>query len=188
MGYGLIRQGDETRKSNDRIEFNSKYGRNLSEKWLYSAMLNFKTQFADGFNYPDPKVISTFMTPAYLTASIGMDYKRGDNFSLFISPLTGKATFVLDDTISAEGNFGVEPGEKFRAELGGFMKVTYKATVMENVDFLTRLDLFSNYLDEPGNIDVNWEVLLSMKINEFLSATVNAVMLYDDDVNVPRED
>jgi hypothetical protein len=188
LGYGLIRQGDETRKSNDRIELNSKYGRNASETWLYSAMLNFKTQFANGFNYPDPKVISTFMTPAYLTGSVGMDYKPGEKFSLFLSPLSGKMTMVFDDTISALGNFGVKAGEKFRAEMGGYAKISYKTPIMENVDVATKLDLFSNYLDNPGNIDVNWEILLSMKINEYLAATFNALLIYDDDVNVPRED
>ena len=188
MGYGLIRQGDETRKSNDRLEFNSKYGQKASEKWFYSALLNFRTQFAKGYNYPSPEVISNLFTPAYLTGSLGMDYKPSDKFSLFLSPITGKTTFVLDDSISARGNFGVPAGEKFRAELGGFAKISYKTALMENVDFSTKLDLFSNYIKNPQNIDVNWEILITMKINEYLAATLNTLIIYDDDVNVPRED
>jgi len=189
LGYGLIKQGDKTKKSNDRIEFTSQYGRKATEKWLYSAMFNFKTQFTEGFDYnTDPSsTISTYLSPAYMLGSAGMDYKPNDKFQLFISPVTGKLTFVLDETISQLGNFGLEAGEKFRAELGGYLKVAYKSSIMENVDFATKLDFFSNYMDDPQNIDINWEILISMKINEYLSATVNALLIYDDDVNVPRE-
>lgn len=189
LGYGLIKQGDLTKKSNDRIEFTSQYGKRASKKWFYSAMLNFKTQFTEGFNYPNDSVaISTFMSPAYLSGSVGMDYKPNDNFSLFLSPVSSKMTFVFNDSIAADGNFGLKKDEKFRAEIGGFAKVKYKTELMDNVLFTTKLDLFSNYLKNPQNVDVNLEVLLSMKINEYLAATVNALIIYDDDVNVPRED
>jgi len=186
LGYGIVRQGDLTKKSNDRIELNSKYGRKASDVWYYSAMLNFKTQFTDGFNYPNDSVaISTFMAPAYLTTSVGMDYKPNENFTLFISPLSGKMTFVLNDSIADDGNFGMKAGENFRAEMGGFAKMIYKKEVMENVFLTAKLDLFSNYLKNPQNIDVNSEILVSMKINEYLAATLNMIMIYDDDVNVP---
>ncbi len=189
LGYGLIRQGDATRKSNDRIEFTSQYGQKASKYWSYSGVLNFRTQFTEGFNYPNDSMrISNFMAPGYLTGSAGMSYKPDDKFKLFLSPVAGKLTFVMDDSLSAEGQFGVIPGEKFRAELGGYLRVGYKSTIMENVNFETKIDMFSNYLDKPQNIDINWEFLLAMKINEYLSATVNLVAIYDDDVNVPKED
>ncbi|MCK7540534.1 MAG: hypothetical protein MZV63_61400 [Marinilabiliales bacterium] len=41
-------------------------------------------------------------------------------FTLFLSPLTSKNTFVNDDLLSAAGAFGVEPGKKFRSELGAY--------------------------------------------------------------------
>jgi len=183
FGYGLIKQGDITKKSNDRIELNSQFGRKATEKLFYSGMMNFRTQFAPGYNYPnDSVVISRAFSPAYLTTSLGIEYKPSDKFNLFISPLTGKFTIVSDDLLSAEGAFGVDPGKKFRAELGGFLKVMYKTPVVTNVDLLTKADFFSNYLKNPQNIDVNMEVLLSMKINEYLSATINVLMIYDDDV------
>lgn len=190
LGYGLIRQGDLTKKSNDRIEFTSQYGRKASAKWFYSAMLNAKTQFADGYNYPNDSVaISTFMAPGYLTASIGMDYKPNDKLQVFISPVTGKLTFVLDDDLSAAGNFGVDPGKKFRAEIGGYAKISYATALMENVDFKTKIDLFANYLKMSAlkDVDVNWEVLIGMKINEYLSATLNTIMIWDNDIKVQKE-
>ncbi|MBE0655999.1 MAG: DUF3078 domain-containing protein, partial [Bacteroidales bacterium] len=193
LGYGLIRQGKDenqlTKKSNDRIEFTSQYGRKASEKWFYSGMVNFKTQFAKGYNYPnDVDVISDFFAPAYLTTSLGMEYKASDNFQVFLSPVTGKFTIVTNDSLSAEGAFGVDPGEKFRAELGGFVKAAYKINIMENVDIGTKIDLFSNYLHNPQNIDVNAEILVAMKINEFMSATLNVLMIYDDDINLLQSD
>ena len=189
LGYGILRQGSLTKKSDDRIDFTSLYGRKASEKWNYSAMLGFKTQFMPGYNYPDDStVISNAFAPAYVTLSLGMAYKPNDNFSLFLSPATGKMTIVLDDELSALGAFGVDEDKKFRSEFGGFIKAVYNKTVMKNVDFTTKLDLFSNYFHNPGNIDVNWEVLVSMKINKYLAATINTLVLYDDDVDVPRED
>jgi hypothetical protein len=188
LGYGLIKQGDLTKKSNDRIEFTSQYGKRASGQWFYSGMLNFKTQFTEGFNYPNDSVaISTFMSPAYLSGSVGMDYKPNDKFNVFLSPVSSKMTFVFNDSIAADGNFGLEKDEKFRAEIGGFAKISYKTDLMENVLFTSKMDLFSNYLKNPQNIDINLEVLLSMKINEYLAATINALFIYDDDVNVPRE-
>lgn len=189
LGYGILRQGSLTKKSDDRIDFSSLYGRKASDNWNYSAMLGFKTQFMPGYNYPDDStVISNAFSPAYITLSLGMAYKPNDNFSLFLSPATGKITLVLDDTLSASGAFGVEENKKFRSEFGGFIKTVYTRKLIENVDFTTKLDLFSNYFNNPGNIDVNWEILISMKINKYLAATINTLVLYDDDVDVPRED
>jgi len=178
LGYGIIRQGSLTKKSNDRIDFSSLYGRRASENWNYSTLLGFKTQFAAGYNYPDDStVISNAFSPAYITLSVGMEYKPNTNFSLFLSPVTGKITLVLDDTLSAAGAFGVDPGKNLRSEFGGFVKVSYTKTVMKNVDLATKIDLFSNYLKNPGNIDINWELMISMKINEYLSATFNTLVL-----------
>jgi len=189
LGYGLIRQGDITKKSNDRIELNSQFGRKATDKLFYSGMLNFRTQFAPGYNYPnDSVVISRGFAPAYITTSLGMEYKPSDKFNLFVSPVTGKFTIVNDYVLSAAGAFGVEPGEKFRAELGGFLKMLYKTPVVTNVDLLFRADFFSNFLKNPQNIDVNTEVLVSMKINEYLSATINVLMMYDDDIKFVIDD
>ncbi len=183
MGYGLISQDGDSKKSDDRIEFNSQYGKKASKKWFYSAMLNFKTQFTDGEN-ADGKRISTFMAPGYLTGSVGMDYRPNDKFQLFLSPVTAKLTFVSDDTLASIGAFGVEADKNFRAELGGYAKIAYKSAILENVDLKTKMDFFANYqsISSLEDVDVNWEVLLAMKINEFLSATLFTNMIWDNDI------
>jgi len=188
MGYGVVKQASrDVRKSDDRLELMSKYGYKTSSNWYYTASLNFKTQFAQGYTYNEEegtkRQISDFMAPAYSLLSLGMDYKPNDAFSLMISPLTGKTTYVLDDSLSNQGAFGVDPGEKIRNELGGFVKLTYNKDIWENVTFNTKLDLFSNYLENPENIDISWEVLISMKVNDYLSANINTQLIYDDNIH-----
>lgn len=200
IGYGLIRQGDnDFIKSDDKIDFASKYGQKaFGNDFYYAAMLNFRTQMQPGFNLPNDSVkISDFLAPAYLLGAIGMDYKPSDNLTLFIAPLTSKTTFVYDQTLANQGAFGVEAaeydtsgsillveGKNVRNEIGGYLKFFWKKEIIENVTFQTKLDLFSNYAENPGNIDVNWESLLSMKVNKFITVNVITHLIYDDDVDI----
>lgn len=186
LGYGLMKEEDsQSVKTDDKIDFSSKFGLKGKGKIFYSALFNFRTQMADGFKYPDrDNRISTFMAPGYFTLALGADYKPNDKFSLFVSPITGKMTVVTDDVLSDEGAFGVDPGKKSRGEMGAFLKTQFKTTVVENVSLETKLDLFSNYLDTPQNIDIHWDILLNMKINDYLSANLITNLIYDDDVSI----
>lgn len=192
FGFGLIQNGSaDIRKNEDKIDLNSKVGykTSASSKWYYTFLLNFKSQFAPGYNYEaDPEAknpISQFMAPGYLLYSIGMDYKPNDAFSLYISPATGKTLFVMDDDLADAGAFGVDPGENTLTQIGAFLKATYKKDIMQNVNFQTKLELFSNYLDHPQNVAVNHEILIAMKINKYLTANLGTQMIYDDIVPVP---
>lgn len=195
LAYGLLRQGDAgvLIKTDDKIDFASKYGRQASEKWYYSGLVNFRTQFAPGYalvdGVPDENnIISDLLAPAYLLASAGMDYKPNEKFSAFISPATYKMTIVMNDSLSSIGAFGLDPGTNVRSEVGGYVKLAYTTDLVENVGLATKIDLFSNYLNNPQNIDVNWEVLVSMKINEFMSASVSTQLLYDHDILLQKKD
>jgi hypothetical protein len=203
LGYGVIKQGSNKKwwKNDDKIQITSKLGRQLSKHWYYSALVDFRTQFADGYNYPNDSVyISRFMAPGYGLASIGMDYKPNDHFSAFISPVTGKFTFVNDDKLASVGAFGVQkdimdPSDttKFiqrhkthREEFGAYLKMQYQTKVMENITFQTVLELFSNYFHNPQNVDVNWTTLTTFKVNKYISATLSTQLIYDDDIKVLR--
>ncbi|MCF8228850.1 MAG: DUF3078 domain-containing protein [Bacteroidales bacterium] len=191
LAYGMMKQGEEdVRKTNDKLFISTSYGYKAAKNWYYNAYLSFKTQFADGFDYSnDTSVfISTFMSPAYLLGAIGMDYKPNDFFSLGLLPISGRLTIVNDDSLSAKGAFGVDSGDKTRLEFGGTVNLNFKKEIMKNVEFATALQLFSNYLDHPQNIDVNWEVFINMKINEFLAANINTNLIYDDDINITDKD
>ncbi len=189
LGYGSMKQGKENWwKSDDKIIFTSKYGYNVADNLYFAGLLDFRTQFANGYNYPnDSVIISRFMAPGYLLGAVGVEYRRGDNFSIFLAPLTGKFTFVLDQALSDSGEFGVNRGENVYSEFGGYARIFAKKDIMKNISFQTNLDLFSNYMNNPGNIDVNWEVLISMKVNEFFSATISTHMIYDDDIKIEED-
>lgn len=111
-----------------------------------------------------------------------MDYKYKDVLSVFIAPLTSKSTIVNSPILSDMGGFGVDTGKFFRTEFGGYLKVQLKKDIMKNVTLTSKIDLFSNYLHNPQNIDVNFEALISMKVNEFITATIFANLVYDDDI------
>lgn len=185
FAFGRMKKQDvKAIKTDDRFEFTTKYGRKRSEKWFYSALFNMKTQFYPGYKFPEKDSIklSDFLAPAYIVVSAGMDYKPSSKFTLLMSPVTGKVTVVNSPELSEKKAYGVEQGEIFRYEFGGFIKIISKGDLFKNINYQTKLDGFSNYMTKPGNIDWDCEVMLGMKLNKFISANVKTNFLYDDDV------
>lgn len=193
LAYGVIKQGDnELRKSDDAIILISQYGYKLSKHWQASLNANFRTQFAPGYNYPEDvegleqkRLISEFMAPGYLVASPGITYIK-EHFSATFSPASVKWTFVLNDSLAAAGAYGVDPGQNTRTQLGMNLSAQYDQEIAKNVTFSTLVNLFNDY-ETFGNIDVNWETLLIMKVNEWLSTSFTTQLIYDDDIDVVRE-
>lgn len=192
VGYGLTKQGsDNSIKTEDKLNLASKFGYSAGRSWFYSALLDFKTQMDVGYNDPPENTdkLSEFMSPAYLNFSFGMDYKPSDQFSLYLSPLTSKTTIVLDDSLSNEGAFGVKKGENFREEYGASVKMTArKKDLVKNVDFTTRLDLFSSLTNNPQNIDMDWEMAFNMKVNAHLTTILSFHAIYDDDIKYKNKE
>ncbi len=170
------------RKNIDNINFASKYGRNITKVFYYAALLDFKTQFANGYNYAVSTTdrVSGFMTPAYLNLSVGVDYKPNEHFSAYYSPVTGKMTFVSDTTFST--NYGLQAGNKNRAELGSSFRASANYDVFKIVNLKSNLDLFTAYSQSFGKVDVNWELLLNLKVTELLTVTFQSTLRYDDDI------
>lgn len=202
LNYGLSKQGDgEFIKADDRIEFNSKYGRKATADWYYAALFNFKSQFAPGYIDAEEQtgLTSDFMAPGYFLGAIGMDYKPNPNFTVFISPVSAKLTVVSVQSLANQGAFGVEgatyaggnpdstlltEGETTRLEVGGYLRMMYKRELMKNVSFQTNFDVFSSYTDDPTHLDVNWNNLLSMKVNQYINASVSTALIYDHDITI----
>ncbi|MDH6311863.1 hypothetical protein M2137_000622 [Parabacteroides sp. PFB2-10] len=184
LDYGLSQnKTNGTQKTNDNINFTTQLGYSTNNKWFYTLMGDFKTQFAHGYKYPDrDNYISTFMAPAYSNISLGLEFRPKANYSIYLSPISGKMTFVNDDYLSDLGSFGVDPGKRFKAEFGAYLKARVEQPVMENVNLVSTVDFFTPYNDQFGNVDVNWDILISMKVNKFLSATLNTTLKYDNDV------
>ncbi|MBL7925034.1 MAG: DUF3078 domain-containing protein [Bacteroidia bacterium] len=189
MGYGILKQGDEkVRKNDDRLEFNSKLGIDAYKaKVYYTLLFNFRSQFAPGYNYPrndTTRYISKFAAPAFALLALGIDYKPVDYFSVFLSPATARLIIVNDDSLSKAGAYGVDPGDKVRSEIGAYLNTRFQKDILKDVNFMTKLDLFSNYKDSPQNIDVNWEILLSVKVNRFIAMSLGTQLIYDDNTAI----
>ena len=168
-------------KSADKLNFSSKFGVTRNHKLYYSFLLDFKTQYAKGYKtIGDSLYISNFIAPGYLNLALGIDYKPSSSFSAFFSPVTGRFIFVLDDYLSDMGAFGVSPGKRSKAELGAYAKIGINTKLHQNISLLSTTDFFSAYDHTFGNVMVNWDVLLSMKITRYLTSTLNLSLKYDD--------
>lgn len=190
LGYGFQFLGigesnQEYRKTDDKIELTSTYGYEIhqNKKWYFSILANFRTQFSNGYKYPnDSTVISTFMAPAYLIAGVGITYVPSSWFRVYLSPASGRFTFVLDQALSDSGAFGVTRGESIRGQFGPYMRADLNKDLAKNINLTSSLELFTDYLNQFGNIDVNWNVLLTLKVNKWLATSINLNLIYDDDV------
>ncbi|MES2628671.1 MAG: DUF3078 domain-containing protein [Bacteroidota bacterium] len=187
--FGLQRlQKQGTVKTDDKLEFLTTYGREAFGKWYYTVSGSFRSQFAPGYNYPnDSTVISRFLAPGYVTFGLGLENKIRDCFTIFISPISAKYTIVQDDSLSAQGAFGVDPGKRLREEYGGSARIIFSCPLIENVNFATQMDLFSNYSKNPENVDVNWTTLISFKVNRFITTSISTSLVYDDDVIIKQD-
>ncbi|HTD93399.1 MAG TPA: DUF3078 domain-containing protein [Chitinophagaceae bacterium] len=175
-----------SRKNDDRIDLLSKYGYALSPKWNLAGLVNFRSQLFKGYSYQDDvkTLSSAFLSPAYILVSPGFDYKPNADLSIFLSPVTARFTIVKDDTLSAHGEYGVDPGKHVKTEIGAFASVNYLKTFNKILSYKGRLDLFSNYQGKPQNIDLYCTNVLNIQLNKVLSATWSVDMIYDDDVKL----
>ncbi|WP_310556008.1 DUF3078 domain-containing protein [Flavobacterium sp.] len=184
VAYGLTKLKDQkTTKSDDRLEFTSLYGKKTGQgHWYYSGFLNFRTQMDSGFltNSGVVTKISHFMSPAYLQIGPGMLWKKSDNLKVNIAPATSRFILVHDEFTKLGSAFGVEKGKTSRFEFGAALNGYYKLNLMENISMENILNLYTNYLEKPQNVDVDYQMNLVMKINKYMSANVAFQAIYDD--------
>lgn len=188
--YGLTKiKGADTQKTDDRIEFTSLLGKKASGNWYYSAFLNFKTQMDTGLD-PETQTtkISHFFSPAYFQFGPGMLWKKSDNLKVNIAPATSKLILVHSHFTELGPSFGVEQGDTSRYELGAALNGYYKFTIMENVSVENILNLYSNYLEDPQNVDIDYQLNIVMKVNKYISTNFAFQMLFDDNALAPGYD
>ncbi len=203
--FGLTKVKDQefTRKTNDRLEINSILGKQLQESnWYYSFFLNFRTQFAKGYEYSEADVIDPitndvigvetvrtetthFLSPGYLQAGPGMLWKKSDKIKVNIAPATARLIFVDDAFTSVAGYtdgdyFGVDQGESTRFEFGASLNAFANFELVKNVSLDNILSLYTNYLEDPQNVDLDYTATLNMKINDYLTTSFIFQAIYDD--------
>ncbi len=203
LRHGLnAQEGRKLRKTDDAIKLGSTFGyrRDTISNWYYSVKANFNTQFSNGYKYPDRSTpISRFMAPGYFFLGAGTSYITEDQkLNLYISPLTQKSTFVLDQELANKGAFGVkkallatngeviEPGENSFIELGFLVTTNLETDIAKNVGLRHDLSLYTDYLSSFGNIDVDWELNLNLKVNKSINTSIGTHIIYDDDILFDR--
>lgn len=184
-GYGFIHSFDKDYllKSDDRLIVDSKFGYKAAEKLYLSSVFNFRTQFADGWDAKHEEIISDFLAPAYMSLGFGIDYTPAKNVAINFAPLTGKLTIVRPEELRVR--YGNAEDQLARFELGAQLRIDAKLEV-ENFKVGTALILFSDYLNKPQNIKVNWDVNAEAKITKYFSVTLRTNLIYDDNVLVPK--
>lgn len=225
LGYAFVNTSSQgVRKNDDKIDLFSKLGRDVAKNLSVSLVGNFRSQFTNGYDYnylgKYKRRTSGFFAPAYATIAPGIDWHPNSNFSIFLSPASARFVIVTQKTRGyffqggvippADGGgfelpistlYGVDPNREVRFELGAYASINFNKDIMKNVNYKTRLDLYSNFLKSErfaavgpnqlqitsvgpnaGNVDVFWTNTISMKVNKWLQVTYNLDLIYDDDV------
>ncbi len=191
---GWIRPGGtgaELQKNDDKFEITSRFGLSAFKKWYYSTEFNYETQFFNGYKYPtstNPDPISAFMSPARTFFKIGLDYKPSKNFSLFLSPLTLKNVFVKDTVKIDQTKFGVDQNKRGFWEPGLNADLNFKKDITPDISYETKYKMFINYKQPFGNLDINWENMVVMRLTDHINLRMMVHLIYDDDVLFPIYD
>jgi hypothetical protein len=195
LKYGLIKSGDNgVRKNLDLLETNSKLNHKAFGKFDFSAIMLFKTQVAKGYTYPTDttrNLVSKFFNPAVLTVGLGLDYKPDKTTSINFSPFSYKGTYVTDTTgtigVDAidQTKYGIPKGKKSLNEPGASFMITNEYKPFKTVTITNRLQLFTNYINKPQNVDIDWEMILSANLNWFTDVRFNTHLIFDDDTKTP---
>lgn len=211
VDYGFLYSDDKPilQKVKDRIYFESKWGYETPIRHLsYSANFDFKTQIDNNYKYGTPNVAtgeptkadwlaarelkSGLLSPAYSTLGIGLLWTPKSWISVNVSPLTGGFVIVQEEALrKTYGMELLEDGVTYRSsrfELGAQVKTDINFTVNDNLKYTTQLVLFSNYLQNPQNLRVNWDNKVFWKLAKFFTLTFSTNLIYDDTVLITNED
>ncbi len=147
------------------------------------------------------KIKSGFLAPAYTNLAVGIDVKPFKWLSLNIAPLTGGVVIVRDELLRK--NYGMHLKDQYlsadpstldgacyksaRFEFGAQVKADIAVKVNDNFSYTSQLVLFSNYLDHPENLRVNWDNRFDWKLAKYFSLTLTTNMIYDDKVLIFSE-
>lgn len=207
--FGLSQVKDQRflRKTTDRFEVNSILGNQINESnWYYSTIFNFRTQFISGYdffdreetnasgitrNIQDRTEASGGFSPAYFQLGPGFLWKKSKNFNINIAPATTRLITVSPRFTSVDQNdpdalesfdpfFGVKANRTARWEVGAAVRAYGKFEVLENIQLEQILSLYSDYLDRPKNVDMDYALNLFLKVNKYISGNFAFQAIYDN--------
>lgn len=209
LGFAAARDQEFVRKTSDRFEINSLVGSQiLDTKWYYSSIFNFRTQLAAGFEFfernvtndagevieqvEDRRLITDAFSPAYLQIGPGFLWKESNTLTVNLAPATARFIFVNSDFTRVDTNdpealeafqpfFGVDANQSLRFELGSSLSVYYKEELIDNIVFENILNLYTNYIENSKNIDIDYTLNIAMEVNKYITTNLALQFIYDDD-------
>lgn len=190
LGFQASGRPFDVKKNLDILEINSKINHKAFGRFDLSGLFQFKSQFLPGYSYPNDTtavMVSKFFNPATFIFGYGLEYKPGKNTSISFSPLSYKGTFVPDTSIN-QTKFGIAADKRSKNELGAYLTLNSKMSLFHKVDMTNRVQLFSNFLSDPQNVDVDWEVIATTSLNWFTDLRLNVHLVYDDNTLLPVYD
>ena len=184
------------KKLDDRIDFSSRYGitpmswqnKKILKNTYLMGLARMQTQFSKGYNYEDPnwvndtKGISNLFSPAFITLALGAEYRPNANFNVFFSPAAARIIMASNKyTNQVGGAFGIDQNETMAFQFGAYLTAKYQTALTKNIDYRTRLDMYSNYLKDPQNIDILWDNFFAIKLSKTLGIGLGVTVVYDDE-------
>ncbi len=190
--YGVVKNGkSDFVKSEDKLVYQTKYGRRINDKLNYAALFNLNTTLFPAWDPSDLNreggTVSDFLAQAFGYASVGLDYKPTSYLSVFASPITLKYTY--SNSLRLAERFGIDSNSNLRTEMGWYLNAQIKKDIMKNVNWQSRIELFNSYHSDYvfKRIDVNWQNTINMKVNKYITVSFLTNMIYDDDVDVSTD-
>lgn len=170
--------GQGYRKTDDRFEYNSVLGYKAGGYWYFSFFNNFISQFSKGFDYSkDPKLlVSNVLSPAYLSFAPGILWRKSEDLRINIAPGTARFTFVSDEFA---GQYGTDPGKTSNFSMGFNLSGYLKFKLMKDLTMENIIALYADYLDNPQNVDVNYQMNLYVSLNKYLSMNLTLHTISD---------
>ena len=191
--YGLAKYKNApfARKIDDRILIQSIVGKEFTKNLSFSAFFNFTSQLGNGYKYTKDsnnnetrELTTRIFSPAYFQLGSGFLWKKDEKLWVNYSPIATRLILVskkfTQDLTGNDTYFGVLPNKSSRYELGANLTFHSEGDLIENVKYKQDLKLFSNYLEDASNIDLDYLLQIEVDINPILSTQLIFQLIYDD--------
>ena len=191
FGIAKYKNSPFSRKIDDRILIQSIVGKEFTRNLSFSAFFNFTSQIGNGYKYKKDsenneirELTTRIFSPAYFQIGSGFLWKKDEKLWVNYSPIASRLILVskkfTDDLLENETYFGVSQNKSSRYELGANLTFHSEGKLLENVNYKQDLKLFSNYIEEASNIDLDYLAQIEINVNPLLTTQLIFQLIYDD--------
>ena len=171
--YGMSKiasNGQGFLKNDDYLSYTSIYGTALKNKnWSLATLFSINTQF-DYY----------FLSPGEIKLGPGFLYRPNEHFSMMLSPAMLNLTTKLATEQKNFSLFGVDAGKTTSLGLGAYVQFKADYNLGKGINYKGFATFYSNYLNKPGNIIMDWTNLFTLTVNKYIGATISINTRYND--------